>query len=62
MSSDWKSEWDSMTIDDLLALREQVQEILTAKLKARQAELERRLRALGYPPTRVDPVKSGRLA
>jgi len=35
-----------MTIDDLFALREQVDEILRASLKAKQAELDRRLRSL----------------
>ena len=46
MDGDWKSNWESMTIDDLFALREQVQEILRERLKAKQAELDRRLRAL----------------
>ena len=46
MDGDWKSDWEGMTIDDLFALREQVQEVLRARLKAQQAELDRRLRAL----------------
>ena len=37
-----KSEWESMAIDKLFALREQMQEVLSAKLKAKKGELERR--------------------
>jgi hypothetical protein len=40
------SEWESMTIDELFALREQMQEVLTAKLLAKKATLERRLQTL----------------
>jgi hypothetical protein len=40
------SEWESMTNDDLFALRKQMQEILSAKLTARKVELEHRLRTL----------------
>jgi hypothetical protein len=43
-----KSEWESMTIEDLLALREQMQDVLSAKLKAKKVELERRLRVLNH--------------
>ena len=57
MSSNRKSEWESMSVDDLLALREQVKEVLRAKLKAKQAEFERQLRALGYPSAGVVPAK-----
>ena len=31
-----QSEWECMTIDDLFALREQMQEVLSAKLKAKK--------------------------
>lgn len=42
-----KSEWESMTIDELFAVREQMEEVLSAELKAKKAMLERRLRQLG---------------
>jgi hypothetical protein len=41
-----KREWKSMTIEELFALREQMQEVLTAKLLAKKATLERRERRL----------------
>jgi len=40
------SEWESMTIDDLFALREQMQEVLSTKLLARKAAIELRLQQL----------------
>jgi hypothetical protein len=46
MNDHWKSDWECMTIDDLFALREQVQEILRERLRAKQAELDRRLQVL----------------
>ena len=57
MDGDWKSSWESMTIDDLFALREQVQEILRERLKAKHAELDRRLQALAPAPTDVESIK-----
>ena len=54
MDGDWKSSWESMTIDDLFALREQVHEILRERLKAKREELERRLQALVPAPTDVE--------
>jgi hypothetical protein len=57
MDGDWKSNWESMTIDDLFALREQVQEILRERLKAKQAELDRRLQALAPASTDVESIK-----
>jgi hypothetical protein len=42
-----KSEWESMSIDELFALREQMHVILSARLKARKIEIERRLQQLG---------------
>jgi hypothetical protein len=57
MDGDWKSTWESMTIDDLSVLREQVHEILRERLKAKQAELERRLQALAPPSTDVESIK-----
>jgi molybdenum-dependent DNA-binding transcriptional regulator ModE len=41
-----KREWESMTIDELSALHEQMQEVLSAKLLAKKATLERRLQTL----------------
>lgn len=57
MDGDWKSDWESMTIDDLFALREQVQVILRARLKAKQAELDRRLQALAPASSDVRAIK-----
>jgi hypothetical protein len=57
MDADWKSNWESMTIDDLSVLREQVHEILREKLKAKQAELDRRLHALVPASTGVESTK-----
>jgi hypothetical protein len=57
MDGDWKSNWESMTIDDLSVLREQVHEILRERLKAKQAELERRLQALAPVSTDVESTK-----
>jgi hypothetical protein len=57
MDSDWKSNWESMTIDELFVLREQVHEILSEKLKAKRAELERRLQALVPAMTDVESTK-----
>jgi hypothetical protein len=57
MDGDWKSDWESMTIDDLFALREQVHEILRERLKTKQAELERRLLALARASTGVGSIK-----
>jgi hypothetical protein len=54
---DGKPNWESMTIDDLLALREQVREILREGLKAKQAELDRRLRALAPASIAIEPTK-----
>ena len=35
MESDWKWQWESMTVDELFALREQIQEVLSNKLQQR---------------------------
>jgi hypothetical protein len=56
MDGDWKLIWESMTIDDLFVLREQVQEILRERLKAKQAELEHRLLALVPASTDVESL------
>ena len=57
MDGDWKSNWQSMTIDDLFTLREQVHEVLRERLKAKQAELDRRLHALALASTDVESTK-----
>ena len=57
MDDDWKSIWASMAIDDLFTLREQVHELLRERLKAKQAELERRLQALAPVSTDVESTK-----
>ena len=54
-----QSEWECMTIDDLFALREQMQDVLSAKLKAKKVELERRLQQLNQQSTILDAVKPG---
>ena len=57
MDDDWKSDWESMTIDDLFALREQVDEYLRERLNAKQAELDRRLQALAPAKTDVQSTE-----
>ena len=53
-------EWEFMTIDELFALREQMQDILSAKLKAKKAALERRLQSLNQPSNDVEATKRHR--
>jgi hypothetical protein len=53
-----KSEWESMTLDELFALREQMQEVLSAKLKAKKAELEHRLQMLDQVSSNKEPAKA----
>jgi len=55
---DGKPNWEWMTIDDLLALREQVREILRERLKAKQAELGRRLRALASASVTIETYQA----
>jgi hypothetical protein len=50
-----KSEWESMTIDELVALHEQMQEVLTVKIAAEKTMLESRLQTLGHLPARRKP-------
>ena len=57
MVSDWKSQWDSMTIDELFELRELMQDVLSEKLKAKKAEIERRLQILNQPSNDGGPTK-----
>lgn len=58
MKSDWESQWESFTIDELFARHELMQDVLSKKLKAKKAELERRLQILDQPSNGVDPTKS----
>jgi hypothetical protein len=53
-----KDEWESMTIDELFTLRELMQDVLSSKLKAKKAELERRLQILQVPSNGIEPTKS----
>ena len=54
-----KSEWESMTVDDLFALHEQMTAVLRARLVARQAALERRLHQLNQQSKLIETVKPG---
>jgi hypothetical protein len=56
-SSEWMSQWESMTNDELFALREQMQDILRAKLLAKKVTLERRLRTLNEPSGNASAAK-----
>jgi len=60
MENEWKSHWESMTVDDLFALREQMQEVLSAKLKAKKAALERRLQSLNQLSNDIEATKPSR--
>jgi hypothetical protein len=53
------SELESMTLDDLFALREQVREVLSAKLRAKKVELDRRLIQLNQQSKLIETVKPG---
>jgi len=59
MKSKWEAQWESMTVDELFALRELMQDVLSERLKAKKAELERRLQALAQPSNDVGPTKRG---
>jgi hypothetical protein len=60
MESDWKSQWETMTIEELFELRELMQDVLSERLKAKKAEIERRLQMLDQPSSGVGPTKSRR--
>ncbi|WP_035725797.1 hypothetical protein [Bradyrhizobium murdochi] len=51
-------EWESMTIDELFELREMMQDVLSERLKARKAEIERKLQMLNQPSNDVGQTKS----
>ena len=50
MKSEWQSQWECMTVDELFTLRKLMHDVLSSKLKAKKAELERRLQELNPPP------------
>ena len=60
MKSKWEAQWESMTIDELFALRELMQEVLSEKLLARKAALERRLHSLNQLSNDVEAKKPRR--
>ena len=60
MENEWKSHWESMTVDELFALREQMQEVLRAKLKVKKAALERRLQSLNQLSNDIEATKPRR--
>ena len=55
------SEWESMTNEDLFALRKQMQEVLSAKLTARKVWLEHRLRTLDQWSMKSRPMPPGQV-
>jgi len=57
MENEWKSHWESVTVDELFALREQMQELLSAQLKAKKAALERRLQPFNQLSNDVEATK-----
>jgi hypothetical protein len=57
MESEWISQWKSMTVDELIALREQMQEILSARLKMKKSDLDRRLQILDRQSSNVAAAK-----
>jgi hypothetical protein len=60
MENEWKRHWESMTVDELFALREQMQEVLSAKLNAKKAALERRLQSLNQLSNDLEAAKPRR--
>jgi len=53
-----RTETELMTIDELFELRELMQDVPSEKLKARKAEIERKLRTLNHPSSVVALTKS----
>lgn len=56
MKGEWEAEWQSMTIDELMKLRDLMQDVLSAKLKARKAEIERKLQTLNKSSGEAEPT------
>ena len=46
MENEWKSHWESMTVDDLFVLREQMQEVLSAKQKGQKSRIRASMQSL----------------
>jgi len=51
-------EWKSMTIEELFELRELMQDVLSERLKAKKAEIEKRLKILNSPLNDASSRKS----
>ena len=60
MENEWKCHWESMTVDELFALREKMQEVLSSKLNAKKAALERRLQSLNQLSNDIEATKPRR--
>ena len=58
MEREWKSQWETMTIEELFELRELMQDVLSERLKAKKADIERRLQILNQPSNEGGPTKS----
>ena len=52
-------EWESMTVDELFALHEQMAVVLRARLVAKKGALERRLQQLNQQSKLIETVKPG---
>ena len=52
-------EWESMTVDELFALHEQMSDVLRARLVAKKGALERRLQQLNQQSKLIETVKPG---
>ena len=51
-------EWKSMTIEELFELRELMHDVLSERLKAKKAEIEKRLKILNSPLNDASSRKS----
>ncbi len=57
-----RSEWESMSIEELFELHQQMQSVLREKLLAKKAALEDRLRQLNQPPSDAASANPARRA
>jgi hypothetical protein len=55
-----RSEWESMSIEELFELHQQMQSVLREKLLAKKAALEDRLHQLNQPPSDAASAKPTR--
>ena len=60
MENEWKSHWESMTVDELFALRDQMLEVLSAMLMVKKAALERRVQSLNQLSNDIEATKPRR--